>query len=102
MREAEEMAEEFRQEPYSLLGNNCIRKAFGFRRKYRLEGGIARVVICIGIARAKLLGFWIKMLTVHAWAEVDKKRVEVAMPLGKIGIWKIVDIRIKPVVAVWI
>lgn len=59
-------------------------------------------MICIGLTWAKPLGFWMKMLTVHAWGEVEGRRVEIAMPLGKVGIWGVVDINIKPVIAVWI
>lgn len=98
------IAEELRQEPYHLLGfrkSNCIAKSFRFKKLCRQEGIDARAVVCIGITRARPLGFWLKMLTIHAWGEVDGKRVEVAMPLGKVGIWGVVDVNIKPVVAMW-
>ena len=65
-------------------------------------GVAARMITCVGLTWAKPLGFWVKMLTIHAWGEVDGKRVEVATPLGKAGIWGIVDVNIKPVLGVWI
>ncbi len=99
------IAERLRQEPYHLLGfkkSNCIAKSFRFKKECKRINVEARVVICIGLARAKPLGFWMKMLTIHAWGEVDGRRVETAMPLGKVGIWGIIDINIKPVVAIWL
>ena len=103
METVDAIAERLRQEPYHLLGfrkSNCIAKSFRFKGECRRIGVEARVVICTGLTRAKPLGFWIKMLTIHAWGEVDGRRVETAMPLGKVGIWGIVDINIKPVVAI--
>ncbi|MBA7689734.1 hypothetical protein ES703_98245 [subsurface metagenome] len=105
METVDAIAERLRQEPYHLLGvrkSNCIAKSFRLKRECRRIGVEARVEICIGLTRAKPLGFWIKMLTIHAWGEVDGRRVETAMPLGKVGIWGIIDIDIKPVVAIWL
>lgn len=105
METVDAIAERLRQEPYHLLGvrkSNCIAKSFRFKRECRRIGVEARVEICIGLTRAKPLGFWIKMLTIHAWGDVEERRVETAMPLGKVGIWGIVDIDIKPVVAIWL
>ncbi|MBA7506489.1 hypothetical protein ES706_05180 [subsurface metagenome] len=105
MSEEGKIAEKLRGEPYHLLGfrrSNCIGKSFRFKRECKKTGIDARVVLCVGIVKARPLGFWINMLTIHAWGEVDGERIEVAMPLGKVGIWGIVDINIKPIVATWI
>ena len=105
METVDAIAERLRQEPYHLLGfrkSNCIAKSFRFKRECRRIGVEARAVICIGLTRAKPLGFWIKMFTIHAWGEVNGRRVETAMPLGKVGIWGVVDINIKPVIAIWL
>ena len=105
MTDVDDVAENLRQEPYHLLGfrkSNCIAKSFRFKRECKLIGVEARVVICIGLTRAKPLGFWMKMFTIHAWGEVDGRRIETAMPLGKVGIWGVVDINIKPVLAIWL
>lgn len=105
MNNVNKIAEQLRQEPYHLLGfrkSNCIAKSFRFKHKCKEIGVEARVVICWGLTRAKPLGFWIKMLTIHAWGEVNGKRIETTMPLGKVGIWGVVDINIKPVTAIWI
>lgn len=102
MRTVDSIAERLRQEPYHLLGfrrSNCIAKSFRFRRACRDIGVDARVVISIGSTQAKPLGFWMKMFTIHAWGEVDGRRIETAKPLGKVGIWGDVDINIKPVIA---
>ncbi len=97
------IAESLRQEPYCLFSwrRNCIGKSFRFRKMCRRIGVNARMVVCIGLARARPLGFRVRMFTVHAWGEVDGRRMEVATPHGKSGIWGIVDIHIKPVWGVW-
>lgn len=105
MTKVDEIAERLRQEPYHLLGfrkSNCIAKSFRFRKECKDIGVEARAVICIGLTWAKPLGFWMKMFTIHAWGEVDGRRIETAMPLGKVGIWGVVDINIKPVIAIWL
>jgi hypothetical protein len=105
MNKVDEIAEKLRQEPYHLLGfrkSKCIAKSFRFKKECRRIGVEARVVICIGLTRAKPLGFWLKIFTIHALGEVDGRRIETAMPLGKMSIWGVVDINIKPVMAIWI
>ena len=103
MTKVDKIAEKLQQEPFHLLPfrSNCFGKSFRFKRECRQIGVEARVVICIGLTRAKPLGFWIKMLTIHAWGEVDGKRIETAMPLGSTCIWGIVDINTKPLIALW-
>lgn len=104
MTKVDEIAEKLRREPYHLLGmrkSNCLAKSFRFKRECKQIGVEARVVLCIGLTRAKPLGFWMKMLTIHAWGQADGRRIETAMPLGKVGIWGIVDMKIKPIIAVW-
>ena len=48
---AEEIAERFRQEPYNLLGNDCITKSLRFKHECEKLGIHARGVACIGLAR---------------------------------------------------
>ncbi len=99
------IAERLREEPYHLLGfrkSNCIGKSFRFKKGCKEIGVEARVVICWGITWIKPLGFWFKMLIIHAWGEVDGQRIEVTVPLGKVGIFSIIDINIKPVIAIWL
>lgn len=105
METVDAIAERLRQEPYILLSfrkSNCIAKSFRFKKECKRIGVEARVVICIGLTKAKPLGFWMKMLTIHAWGEVEGRKVETTMPLGKVGIWGVVDIDIKPVIAIWL
>jgi hypothetical protein len=105
MSKVDEIAEKLCQAPYHLLGfkkSNSIAKSFRFKKECRRIGVEARVVICIGLTWAKPLGFWLKIFTIHAWGEVGGRRIETAMPLGKVGIWGVVDINIKPVMAIWI
>lgn len=96
------IVEELRAEPYSLFWNNCIRKSFKFKRQCKKVGVNARVCICLGVVRAKPLNCWITIPTVHAWADINGKRIETAHPLSHVGGWGIVDSEVKPVVAVWL
>jgi len=59
-----------------------------------------RVVICIGRSQAKLFGRWLTIPVIHSWGEVAGKRIEVSRQLGAAGMWGIVPVNIKPVVAV--
>ena len=99
LEKAEEIAEKLRQELYRLLTNDCIIKAFRLKRRCRELGIPVRVVICIGRSRAKLFGRWLTIPVIHSWGEVAGKRIEVSRPLGAAGMWGIVPVNIKPVVA---
>ena len=100
--EAEKIAEGLRQEPYSLLFNDCITKSIRFVRACRRRGIKARVVLTVGrsLARLPLLGKWATIPVIHSWAEVAGKRFEVSRPLGARGMWGIVPRDIQPIVKV--
>ncbi len=94
---AEHIAERLRREPYDLFRNDCISKSVRLKRECRAMGIDARVVICLGLARAKWFGRWTRILVVHSWGEVEKKRLETSRPLGSSGIWSIVPMNIRPI-----
>ena len=95
---AEEIAEVLRQEPYSLLKNDCITKSLRFRRTCKSEGISARVVVCIGLTRARWFGRWLILPVIHGWGEVAGKRIETSRPLGSSGLWSIVPADIRPLI----
>jgi len=97
---AEKIAERLRQEPYHLFRNDCLTKSARLKRECKTLGISVRVVACIGLARARLFGFWLTIPVIHGWAEVDGKRIETSRPLGSSGIWAIVPVNIRPIIAV--
>jgi hypothetical protein len=94
----DQMAERLRQEPYDLLRNDCITKSFRLKHQCAQQGIPARVAICIGLARAKLLGREVTLPVIHAWVEVDRVRIETSRPIGASGTWGIVPASIRPVI----
>ncbi len=98
--EAEKVAEKIRQEPYSLFKSNCVTKSIRFQRECRALGIAARVAVCIGLARARWFGHWVRLLVVHSWGEVEGKRIETSRPLGSSGIWGIIPMNIRPLITV--
>ena len=96
----EKIAEKLRQEPYHLFRNDCLTKSVRLKRECKALGILACVVACIGLARARLFGFWLTIPVIHGWAEVDGKRIETSRPLGSSGIWGIVPVDIRPIIAV--
>jgi len=101
LEKVEKIAERLRQEPYNLLRNDCITKSIRLKRECKALGIPVRVVACIGLARARLFGFWLTIPVIHAWGEVEGKRIETSRPLGASGIWGIIPANIKPVIALW-
>lgn len=97
----EEIAKRLRQEPYNLLRNDCITKSVRFKHECEKLGIHARGVACIGLARARFFGHWLTIPVIHGWGEVDVKRIETSRPLGSPGIWGIVPMNIRPIIAVW-
>ncbi|MDD4985540.1 MAG: hypothetical protein PHQ43_07080 [Dehalococcoidales bacterium] len=97
----DEIAEKIRKEPYCLITNNCIHKAFRFRKECLKRGISARVVIAFGCTRVNR-SIQLDIPVIHAWAEVEEKRIELAHPLDKPSIWGTLDSQIRPLVAVWI
>ncbi len=97
LEKAEEIAEVIRHEPYSLLKNDFITKSVRFKRMCISDGITARVVVCIGLARAKWFGYWLVIPVIHGWGEVEGKRIETSSgPLGSSGLWGIIPVNIKP------
>lgn len=94
------IAESLRQEPYIFFKSNCIAKAVRFKRMCADLDIPAKVVVCIGLCKAKWFGHWVTLPAVHSWGEVRRKRVEVSRPLGQTAIWGIAPTKIKPLVAV--
>ncbi len=94
----EEIAGNLRQEPYSLLRNDCIIKSVRFARECRQSGIPAKVVLCIGLVKAKILTWWLVLPVIHAWGEVNDRRIEVSRPLGASGMLGIVPRNIRPIV----
>jgi len=97
---AEEIAEKLRQEPYHLLSNDCIQKSVRLKPECKALGIPVKVVVCIGLARARLFGRRLTLPVVHGWGEVEGKGIEISRPLGSVGIWGIVPVNIKPVITV--
>ena len=96
----EEIAEALRQEPYSLLRNDCIIKSVRFKRMCKSEGIAARVVVCFGLSRARLFGHWMVISVIHGWGEVESRRIETSRPLGSSGLWGIVPANIRPIITI--
>jgi len=100
LEKAEEIAKIIRNETYHLLTNDCIIKSLKFRRTCKKMGVRAKVVLCLGLGRAKWLNCWLTIPVIHAWGEVKRQRIETSRPLGSSGIWGIIPVNIKPVVAI--
>lgn len=100
IRVVDEIAEKLRQEPYNLLTNDCITKSFRLKKMGKELGIPVRVVLCIGLARARWFGKWLTIPVIHAWGEVYGQRIETSRPLGSSGTWGIVPVNIKPVISV--
>lgn len=97
---AESIAEKLRQEPYNMFRNDCITKSVRLKRECRAVGIPGRVVVCIGLVKARWFGCWLTIPVVHGWGEVEGKRIETSRPLGSSGLWGIVPVNIRPVIAV--
>ncbi len=102
LEKAEEIAEKLRREPYNLLKNDCITKSLRLKRECAALGIPARVVACIGLGRARLFGRWLIIPVIHGWGEVEGRRIETSRPLGSSGLWHIVPMNIRPLIAVWL
>ena len=100
MEKAEIIAEKLRQEPYHLFSNDCITKSLRLKKECQALGIPARVVVCVGLARARWFGCWLTIPVIHGWGEVEGNRIETSRPLGSSGLWGIVPVNIKPVIAI--
>lgn len=97
---AEEIAEALRCEPYILFSNDCIAKSRRLKRACLALGIKARLVVCLGYARAKLFGRSLVVPVIHGWGEVEGRRIETSRPLGHSGFIGIIPIRIKPLIKI--
>lgn len=98
----DEIAEKLRREPYVLFKHDCLTKSFRLKKECSALGIQVRVVVCIGLAKAKWFGHWFTIPVTHGWGEVEGKRIEVSRPLGTSGIWDIIPVNIKPIISIWI
>lgn len=105
---AEEIAEELRQEPYSLLlpkPNNCLTKSIRFIRECQRRNIDAQLVWCVfGLVEAKLplIGSRTVPSIFHFRPEVEGKRFEVSRPLEATGHFDIKPADIKPIITLGI
>jgi hypothetical protein len=96
----ESIAQKLRQEHYVLFRNDCITKSQRLKKECQMMGIDAKVVVCIGLARARWFNRWLTIPVIHGWAEVDGKRTETSRQLGASGIWDIVPMYIKPLICI--
>jgi len=98
--QAQQAAERLRREPYRLLLNNCLIKSARLAGQCRSLGVEARVVLCLGLASARLPGLGRRFVfpTPHAWVDVDGDRIELCRPLGWLGLLDIAPEKVKPFV----
>jgi len=101
LEKAERIAEQLRQEPYRLFRNDCITKSLRLKKNCKAEGIPASVVVCLGLAKAELLGRQLTIPIIHGWGEIEGKRIETSRPLGSSGIWGVVPVTIKPVITIY-
>ena len=94
----EGIADKLRHEPYLLLKNDCISKSIRFKKECKSIGIESKVVVCLGLAKARWFRRWPTIPVIHGWGEVKGIRIETSRPLGSSGIWGIVPVNIKPVV----
>lgn len=74
--EMKQFIEKVYKEPFSPLGNNCLRKSIKIARKARELGMDADLVLCWSIVPHKMLGGF-PTIQPHVYAEVERQRVDV-------------------------
>ena len=99
LEKVEKIAENLRHEPYILFRNDCITKSRRLKRACLALDIKARTVVCLGYTPAKFFGRYLTIPVIHGWGEVEGKRIETSRPLGHAGIWGIIPMRIKPLIA---
>jgi len=97
----EELADRLRAEPYHVLWNNCLVKSFRFKRRCLKKGIKVRVVIVLGITRV-IRRIHLVIPIIHAWAEIESCRIELARPLEEPSLWGTKDSAIRPLIGIWI
>ncbi len=100
LEKVEAIAESLRHEPYILFRNDCIGKSRRLKRACRNIGIQAKLVVCLGYTQAKLFGRSLNIPVIHGWGEVEGQRIETSRPLGHAGIWGIIPVHIKPLIAI--
>lgn len=100
MDEVDKIAEKLRQETYRLFRNDCLTKSVRFKKQCRSIDVRAKVVVCLGLARARWFKRWLTIPVIHGWGEVSGRRIETSRPLGSSGIWGIVPMNIKPIIRI--
>ncbi len=101
LEKVEKIAERLRREPYNFLTNDCFIKSLKLKRECQALGIPVKVVACIGLVRAHVLGlWWMTIPVIHGWAEVEGKRIEVSRPPGVPGPWGIIPAQIRPIIRV--
>jgi len=95
-----EAAERLRREPYRLLLNNCLIKSVRLAGQCRSLGVEARVVLCLGLASARLPGLdrRLDFPAPHAWVDVEGDRIELCRALGWLRLLNIAPDKVKPLV----
>lgn len=98
--QAEQAAQRVRREPYRLLFNNCLIKSARLAGRCRSLGIEARVVLCLGLASARLPGLGRSFVfpAPHAWVDLDGEKIELCRPLGWLGLLDIAPEKVKPLV----
>jgi len=98
MDELEQFIEAVHNEPYNILGNNCVHKHYRIVNKARELGHDASLVGCISIIPIKPAA-GLPLVGPHLYAEVDGKAIDVSMqPAMEEAIWRNEDIiRLAPV-----
>ncbi len=96
----QQIAESLRHEPYRLFRNDCISKSRRLKKACISMGINARLVVCVGYARARLFGRSLVVPVIHGWGEIDGRRIETSRPLGHSGFIGIVPVDIKPLIAI--
>lgn len=69
------------REPYSLFGNNCIKKSLKIKAKAEELGQKADLICCISIVPMKKRHNF-PSINLHLYAEIDGKKVDVSLDPG--------------------
>jgi len=69
------------REPYSLIGNNCIRKSLRIKAKAEEVGKRADLICCISIVPIKK---WHNFPTInpHVYTEIEGEKIDVSLDPG--------------------
>jgi hypothetical protein len=99
----DEAAEKLRREPYHLFRNDCIIKSIRLVRECRKHNIAAKFVWCaLGLEKARLpvveeVPF---LVFIHAWVEVDDRRIETSRPIGSPGFMGLIPSKIRPIITI--